>query len=297
MAWYCDRCGEKLSSFSDGKYNSKDFECMKEHSIPSFVNICGSCWNYLFDDLIYKRLTYHDVGYLQEPEGKYHNSSRFYPNSRRFDIEYNLLDSESNLYWNEDYDDVVDFVNCYEELEDKFSSAYEYSEEEVSDDDESPIFSDNADEILQKELFSKSTCAAYKSLIESVNNTYQTRFASDFQTYVTRLGLIINRIVENRSFYGKNHYPELLKFICNDILDNDYIYKMLIKINPHANDVKHSLKDITVNIRDSLIYYNSMIDKLRELSGCKSFEKCHIFYKKQNLSRVEFVGVNSFFSA
>lgn len=49
MAWYCDRCGEKCSSFSDAKYNSKDNDDLAEHSIPTYINICGVCHSYLFD--------------------------------------------------------------------------------------------------------------------------------------------------------------------------------------------------------------------------------------------------------
>lgn len=273
MAWYCDRCGEKQGLFYS-KYNSKDFSFFKEHNIPDYINLCSNCFNYL-DFSKYRRDEIDDwylKGYLSLSR-----SSRYNHSSKIFDIKYQLLDEDTNLYWDEnndsddeDYDYADESEDDYEDYENKY------------DENDSPLFSDNADVILQKELFSKSTCAAYKSLIESVNNSYQTRFASDFQTYVTRLGLIINKIVENKNFYGKNHYPELLKYICKDILDNDYLYKNLIKINSHANGVKHSIKDINIDIKDFLIYYNSMIDKLKELSGCKSFEKCHICHKKTN---------------
>ena len=290
MSWYCDRCGEKQSTFSSAKWNSKDTISMKEHDIPSYINICGSCGFYLFpyQNTWWERLKV-DADYLKEPDSEFYKKSRFYKASRNFDIEYNLLNSETNLYWDEDYDEIIDFAEHYEELNEKFTCPYDnfddendVDEDDIEEENDSPQFSDNADVILQKGLFSKSTCAAYKSLIESVNNSYQTRFVSDFQTYVTRLGLIINTIVENKNFYGKNHYPELLKYICKDILDNDYLYKNLIRINSHANDVKHSTKDINVDIKDYLIYYNSMIDKLKELSCCNSFEKCHICHKHPN---------------
>lgn len=267
MSWYCDRCGEKQSLFSS-KYNGKDFSDFEKHNIPNYINLCTFCFEYLFSD-------YHreDVPFFKE-------RNRNNENCRRFDVRYNLLDEDTNLYWDENNDSDDDDYENNDYGIDSEDDSEDYENTYVEND--SPQFSDNADVILQKGLFSKSTCAAYKSLVESVNNSYQTRFVSDFQTYVTRLGLIINKIVENKNFYGKNHYPELLKYICKDILNDDYLYKNLIKINSHANDVKHSTKDINVDIKDYLIYYNSMIDKLKELSYCKSFEKCHIYHKHPN---------------
>ena len=78
---------------------------------------------------------------------------------------------------------------------------------------------------------------------------------------------------------NKNHYPEVLRYICKDVLDNDFLYNNLKKVNSHANNVKHSLEDIKINIKDVLIYYNAMIDKLSDISGCKSFKICHIWHK------------------
>jgi len=138
------------------------------------------------------------------------------------------------------------------------------------------IFSENADIILKEEFYSKSTCTAYQSLIESVSNNYQKRFVSDLQTYITRLGFIINKIAINKKFYGENNYSETLKYICKDILSNDYLYDNLIKIYDYVDDVKHSIKNINVNIKDFLLYYNSMIDSRIEFSSCKSFSMCYI---------------------
>ncbi len=377
MSWYCDRCGREeksgLFSYGDYKWNSKNCPCMKEHDISDYDDICSKCYDYLFGSHWGSIISYRldeDKKYDQGDDETDGLSSRFNDECYEFDKKYNLISPRTKLYWDEDYDEVIEYAsNDYRDTEYLYNNEYAIENEEcarcgqkiksgdcvytdslysyleehsVYDDicyhcnnylqdhidrnrvdskfqeDESDglssrfnpkckdfdtehnfvnprnmkfydedgfediSFSENADVILQKKLFSKSTCAAYKSLIESVNYSYQTRFASDFQTYVTRLGLIINKIVENKNFYGKNHYPELIKYICKDILDNDYLCKKLIKINQHANNVKHSTKDITVDIKDYLIYYNSMIDKLIKISGCKSFEKCHINYKKQN---------------
>lgn len=383
MSWYCDRCGREqkdsilggLVASGDYKYNSKTSYSMKEHNISNFDDICVYCHNYLFGSRLFNRLD-EDKRYDQGDEND-GLSSRFRDECYKFDKEYNLISPRTKLYWDEDYDDVIEYASKdYYDTEYLYNSDYAIEDEECArcgqkictgdyvytdrlnsyldehwvyddicygcnnylqnnidrDDVDSDFqanesdglssrfnpkckdfdvthnfvnprnmkfydedgfedisFSDNADIILQEELFSKSTCATYKELIRAVNNSYQTPFVTNFQNYVTRLGIIINKMVENKNYHGKeNHYPELLKYICKDILDNDYLYKKLKTINQHANNVKHSTKDITVDIKDYLIYYNSMIDKLIELSGCKTFEKCHICHKKPN-SRKEII--------
>lgn len=304
MAWYCDRCGEKLNSFTTGKYNSKDFDCMEEHSIPPRVNICGCCFHYLFDSTACKRLFDEDRYYLEEPDGEFHKVSRFYKKSREFDIKYKLLNSETNIYWDEDFDDVIEDSKHINVMAGKFiteDDGYEYEDEESSEDEfdeygtddnendkdeeEMLIFNDDANQQILNALHEKSTTAWYKSLKEDAENSYETTFSASFQNFVTRLGLIIND-VSNRKFYGKSHYAEILEYICKTIIDDDFIYKNLIKLNTKANASKHSKKNIDVDIDKTLTDYNSLIDKLISVSNCEAFEICHV-YKNITKSDVE----------
>lgn len=56
----------------------------------------------------------------------------------------------------------------------------------------------NANQVIANELHEKSTAAYFKSLITDVNNRYETRFATDMQIYVTRLGIIASKAVTGR---------------------------------------------------------------------------------------------------
>lgn len=287
MAWYCDRCGRKLSSISCAKYNSKDCSSMEEKDIPNFINICGSCNFYLFpyQKLLYERLII-DSDYLKHPDYEFYKQSRFHSKSREFDIEYEFINPDSNLYWDEDYDDVIDFISCYEELQDKFYNEDEDYEEVNNESDTNCLqFLENANVIIQNSLHEKSTTAFYESLKDAVENSYETTFTTNIQNFVNRLGLIINDVV-NIKFYGENHYIELLDYICHQIIDDDYIYQKLSKLNKQANAAKHTKRNINVDINSNLTIYNTMIDKLIEVSGCNAFEICHV-YKLNNIKEIE----------
>lgn len=141
---------------------------------------------------------------------------------------------------------------------------------------------DGAAAVLRNELTSKSTYAMYKSLVESAENSYQTRFASDFQTYVTRLGLIIDKIAADRRFRGKNTYRDILWYICKDILCDDSLRDNLMKVNSRANAVKHTTRDVSIDIGECLAHYNSMIDRLASASACDVFNMCHVYTHGKN---------------
>lgn len=303
MAWYCDRCGEKQGIF-DTKYNSKNDANMQEHEIPNFINICGSCHNYLFpvfkDDFVFRFLS--DDNFLEDSISD--KESRFYEKSRKFDVEYIGFDPDTNLYLNESYDGVVDHINSlirrfeesspymkweehFEKLKEKFKQSYndldEYYENEDDDgddfEDDSLVFDDGANEKISDALHEKSTTAWYESLKEDAINSYETRFAASLQNFVTRLGLIISEVA-NRKFYGTSHYSEILDYICHQIIEDDYLYKKLIKINKKANASKHTKGNVDVDVNQSLTTFNSMIDKLVSVSNCDAFEICHVYNRK-----------------
>ena len=288
MAWYCDRCGTKKSSISCAKCNSKNTSAMEEKNIPNIINICGSCEYYLFpyQKHLYERLKI-DSNYLKHPDYDFYKESRFHPKSREFDIEYEFLNSDTNLYWDEDYYDVIDFISCYEELQDKFYNEYEDDdyEEVIKSDTINLQFVEKANLIIQNSLHEKSTTAFYESLKEAVENSYETTFTTNIQNFVTRLGLIINDVV-NIKFHGEKHYIEILDYLCHQIIDDDYIYQKLSMLNKQANAAKHTKRNIYVDINSNLTIFNSMIDKLIEVSGCNAFEICHV-YKLNNIQEIE----------
>ncbi len=190
-------------------------------------------------------------------------------NSRNFDIYFNLLDANTNLYWDEHDSIIYDQLQASNDYEPKIKKTLE--------------FRDNSNKIISENLHEKSTTAWYESLKEDAINSYETRFVASMQNFVTRLGLIISE-VSNIKFKGKRHYPEILTYICKQIIEDNSIYKKLITINKPANNSKHSKKNVEINIDEILTSYNLMLDELIAVSNCDAFEICHI-YKQKSFSK------------
>ena len=150
-------------------------------------------------------------------------------------------------------------------------------------------FVDNADELVRDLLYRQSTTAWYKGLLDSMNNSYATVFATSFQNYVTRLGLIVHEVASKKFSGAKTkhcNYVEVLRYICKDILEDDSLYKKLEKLNKPANDAKHSTKNVRIDINKFVTYFNVMIDNLVSVSGCKAFGIYHLYVKQnKNIER------------
>lgn len=190
------------------------------------------------------------------------------------------------------------------DMENAFRSAWEYflnkkdddtesddDDWEYDDDDEEECltFVDNADELVRELLCQKSTKAFYKGLLDSMNNSRETFFATSFQNYVTRLGLIVHEVASKKFSGAKTkhcNYVEVLRYICKDILEDDSLYKKLEKLNKPANDAKHSTKNVRIDINKFVTYFNDMIDNLVSVSGCKAFGICHLYVRQnKNIER------------
>ena len=140
-------------------------------------------------------------------------------------------------------------------------------------------FVKNANQIISKELHKKSTAAYYKSLVDAVNNKYQTRFVSDMQIYVTRIGIIVSSVVEGRHI-TYNTYLGSIDYLCNVVLKNKNLYSILraIEINTEGNLGKHSIKNISADIEECVRQYNRLIKGLIDV-GLTEFS---ISYLKLN---------------
>lgn len=178
MSCYCHRCGEKCSSFSDAKYNSKDNDDLAEHSIPTYINICGACHSYLFD-------RYFNWRKFRDEHAD--ELLRFNEKCKEFDVRYDLLNEETNLYWDEEIENA--------EYDDE---DYAYQDEFVED---SLIFDDDANEKINNALHDEGNTAWYESLKEDAINSHKTTFTTSLQNFVTRLGLIISEL-QIESFMG-----------------------------------------------------------------------------------------------
>ena len=140
-------------------------------------------------------------------------------------------------------------------------------------------FVKNANQIISKELHEKSTAAYYKSLVDAVNNKYQTKFVSDMQIYVTRIGIIVSSVVEGRHI-TYNTYLGSIDYLCNAVLKNKNLYSILraIEINTEGNLGKHSIKNISADIEECVRQYNRLIKGLIDV-GLTEFS---ISYLKLN---------------
>ena len=102
----CDRCGAKyeLKETCRTDANIEEEEIITEHPIPKNIHFCVYCNNYLilqsWDPISYIR-TVSDISYKQERDVLYAQSSRHNPKCHEFDIKYEFLNPETNLYWDE----------------------------------------------------------------------------------------------------------------------------------------------------------------------------------------------------
>lgn len=259
----CSRCDYEW--FPSQMYNIYNSQYMINHNFPNYINLCIFCHNYLF------------LGKENREEDDDDKYSILYNRNeekcRNFDIYFNLLDANTNLYW----DECNTIIK--EELSDTDNS-------ESNNNQKSLRFKNNSNKIINENLHEKSTTAWYESLKEDAINSYETRFVASMQNFVTRLGLIISE-VSNKKFRGNAHYQEILYYICHQIIEDNSIYKKLIKINKPANNSKHSKKNIDININEILTNYNLMIDKLIFVSNCNAFEICHIYNNRKTISEIE----------
>lgn len=134
----------------------------------------------------------------------------------------------------------------------------------------------NANQVIANELHEKSTAAYFKSLITDVNNRYETRFATDMQIYVTRLGIIASKAVTGRHITA-NTYLGSIDFLCNTLLKNSNLYNMLraIEVNSEGNSGKHSAKNIKTDIEECVRQYNRLIRALVDI-GLDAFSICYV---------------------
>lgn len=284
---YCSRCERKFG-FSDTKYSSKKYHFLKKFGVPEYIIICGYCYKYLDEGPYGTRLfkEYTDRDYLEYVEKKrdkvciknnlydqlcinnnFYMESRYNPSCKEFDIRYGFLDEDTNLYWDE------------EPEEDDDEDDYEYEVDGYEDDDEDITFDKNADYIVRDKLYQKSTKAFYLSLIENMRKGYQTSFATDFQNYVTRIGLIISDVA-SKKISGKQNYIEILNYLCNTILDESYLFDALKTINNAGNAAKHSTDDIVIDISKCVRNFNLLIDKLVKETDIEALNMCHLVLKK-----------------
>ena len=107
MDWHCDRCGYKyddeISVAYTTKWNSTNESDLYAHHVPAKLNLCSNCVLYLLWSRIFPKgiRIYWDEYYLKHTNLVLSRFTRYNLKCRTFDIQYNLLDERTNLYWDE----------------------------------------------------------------------------------------------------------------------------------------------------------------------------------------------------
>lgn len=284
----CDRCFR-----IGGRYNKSNCKYLINSPFTDNIGLCDDCISYLFET---KNIVYRD------PKGwsDTRPCNRNIKNCREFDIANNLLDDKTNLYWDEIRPDrgfptlnkniteesILPWqqLNINNEIVER-SSDIQIGKETLIENDRIKTkksiikFKKNANLLISKDLHEKSTTAIYEELKRAAINSYETPFAENMQTFITRLGLIISDASYSK-YTGKKHYIGVLKYICYRLIKDKDIYKNLVIINEHGNNVKHSKKNVDINVNKILKSYNQMIKRLIEISNCNALKICHIYNKK-----------------
>lgn len=139
---------------------------------------------------------------------------------------------------------------------------------------------ENANEKMNRLLREKSTTAYYKSLCDDIRRGYETVFATDFQTYVQRIGGCVQQcVIGKRMRY--NTYLGAVDFLCGDILHNKTCQKLMraVDVNDEANKGKHTIKNVNVDIGEVLNIYNHMIDVLVKETSLSALKICKLGVK------------------
>lgn len=155
----------------------------------------------------------------------------------------------------------------------------------------------NANEIITSKLHEKTTASIYKDLITAINTRNDSKFVINMQIYVTRLGIITSSVIigehiesgvrkadSGRIVKDQRSYPHAVNYMCNKILKQEYLGKILLALPVHgeANKEKHTDKNIIdIDIEEYLRYYNRLIDALVEY-GLEAFSISKLRYNAVN---------------
>ena len=135
----------------------------------------------------------------------------------------------------------------------------------------------NANQIAAKKLGMDNSVGAYKSAATAMQHGYRHQFASSMQTYVTKIGLILSDCVVSPKI-STGTYLGSIDYICKKLLKNIQLYNVMraIEINDAGNEVKHTIKDVDLNIDFILKQYNSFVTEIVKATGLNAFKKCYL---------------------
>ena len=103
MTWICERCRSQKEAGFSIQIKAKTESVLLEHLVPPESSLCFDCALYLLWSRVFPKgiRRFWDHYYISGKLYSLGRKSRYGPVCRQFDIYYGFLDSETNLYWDE----------------------------------------------------------------------------------------------------------------------------------------------------------------------------------------------------
>ena len=138
-------------------------------------------------------------------------------------------------------------------------------------------FISNANDKAKQLLAEKATTEIFEAVVDAVKKGTEVVFATNFQNYVTRLGIILSNCITDIRM-ETNTYLGSIDYICEKVLGSSQMRKLMraIEVNELGNYGKHSLHNIRISIDECLHQYNNMVRAIIQTTGLDAFNICYI---------------------
>lgn len=145
----------------------------------------------------------------------------------------------------------------------------------------------NADVMLRELLSRNAVLAYYKSVCDAFTNDYENTFITDFQIFITKIGICVSRV--SSGIYISTFYQSI-KFLCIDVLENpDHIktFKSL-GVNLKGNFGKHTINENHIEMSKCVAFFNTFLISISEKCGLPSLKKMIIRKNKDTIKPIQF---------
>lgn len=120
----------------------------------------------------------------------------------------------------------------------------------------------NADQKLKELMYGKGVRAFYNATCESYTKDYSQLFATNMQTLITKLAIIVTKVSTKpvRISYCRTAIP----YLCKNVLDNPSLNDKFeeLAINDNGNDGKHSADTVVVDMDRCVTTYNNIVNSI-----------------------------------
>lgn len=120
----------------------------------------------------------------------------------------------------------------------------------------------NANQIINQLAYEDGVRAFYFSVCERYANGYTQLFITDFQSLITKLGIIISKASTNER--NISYCAQSISYLCNDVLDNPNLENTLnsLGINYKGNRGKHDIITNRIDLDRCVSTYNNIVNTI-----------------------------------